>query len=176
SNGMSSPAALRFPISRRRQAWVGWLKAQLEDGAVLVGMLVGFAVLGLLASGRAGGDAWPGLPPFISAIVAVFTLLPVVRWMRLLLVDARCPARKLDAATESQDPSILITHALSTCVMVFGIFLLPVLWEEGTRHIRAEVPAALHAWIPLLALVPIALLRWLWLVELRRYYRSSDLA
>jgi len=34
----------------------------------------------------------------------------------------------------------------------------------------------MHAWIPLLALVPIALLRWLWLIELRRYYRSSDLA
>jgi len=175
-NGMSSPAALRYPISRRRQAWVGWLNAHLEEGAVLVGMLAGFAVLGLLASGRAGGDAWPGLLPFISATVAVFTLLPVVRWMRLWLVDARRPARNLDAATASQDPSILITYALSTCVMVFGIFLLPVLWEEGTRHIRAELPAALHAWIPLLALVPIALLRWLWLVELRRYYRRSDLA
>jgi len=44
------------------------------------------------------------------------------------------------------------------------------------RHIRAELPESMHAWIPLLALVPIALLRWLWLIELRRYYRSSDLA
>lgn len=50
---------------------------------------------------------------------------------------------------------------------MLGAFLLPAWLEEGTRHIRAELPAALNAWIPLLAFVPIALLRWLWLVELR---------
>jgi hypothetical protein len=129
-----------------------------------------------VASRLSGGDAWQSLLPLITATIALFTLLPVVRWMRLWLVDARRPARRLDAASESLDPSILMTYALSSCVLAFGAFLLPEWWEEGTRHIRAELPAALHAWIPLLALVPIALLRWLWLVELRRYYRSGDLA
>jgi Zn-dependent protease len=116
----------------------------------------------------------------ITATDALFTLLPVMRWMRLWLVDARRPARRLDAAarrgSKSLDPLILTTYALSTCVLVFGAFLLPAWWEEGTRHLRAEVPAALQGWIPLLALVPIALLRLLWLVELRRYYQSGDLA
>ncbi|MBM3222014.1 MAG: hypothetical protein FJZ38_25675 [Candidatus Rokubacteria bacterium] len=90
--------------------------------------------------------------------------------------DGAAPARRLDAATESLDPSILMTYALSSGIFALGIQLLPMWWEEGTRHIRAELPESMHAWIPLLALVPIALLRWLWLVELRRYYRRSDLA
>jgi len=173
---MGSFSARRHPISRHRLAWVRWLGTQFEEGAAALGILLGFAALGFAASRLSGGDAWQSLLPFITATVALFTLLPVVRWMRLRLVDARRPARRLDAASESLDPSILMTYALSTCVLVLGAFLLPAWWEEGTRHIRAELPEALHAWIPLLALVPIALLRWLWLVELRRYYRRSDLA
>jgi hypothetical protein len=175
-NSMGSLSAFRLPISRHRLAWVRWLGTQFEEGAAALGILLGFAALSFAASRLSGGDAWQSLLPFITATVALFTLLPVVRWMRLRLVDARRHARRLDAASESLDPSILITYALSTCVFLLGAFLLPVWWEEGTRHIRAELPAAAHAWIPLLALVPIALLRWLWLVELRRYYRSSDLA
>ncbi|MBM4113877.1 MAG: hypothetical protein FJ253_11015 [Phycisphaerae bacterium] len=175
-NGMASSSALNYPISRRRLAWVGWLRTQLEEGAVIAGMLVGFAALGLAESRLGGGDAWASMIPFVTVTIVVFTLLPVVRWMRLWLVDARRPTRRLDAASESQDPSILITYALSICVIVFGAFLLPNWWREGARHIRGELPEALHAWIPLLALVPIVLLRWLWLVELRRYYRRSDLA
>jgi hypothetical protein len=175
-NSMGSFSALRHPISRRRLAWVRWLGTQFEEGAAALGILLGFAALGFAASRLSGGDAWQSLLPLITATIALFTLLPVVRWMRLRLVDARRPARRLDAASESLDPSILITYALSTCVLVLGALLLRAWWEEGTRHIRAELPAALHAWIPLLALVPIALLRWLWLVELRRHYRSSDLA
>ncbi|MFN9125297.1 MAG: hypothetical protein ACK5WD_05655 [bacterium] len=175
-NSMGSLSAFRHPISRHRLAWVRWLGTQFEEGAAALGILLGFAALGFAASRLSGGDAWQSLLPFITATVALFTLLPVVRWMRLRLVDARRPARRLDAASESLDPSILTTYALSTCVLMLGAFLLPAWWEEGTRHIRAELPAAAHAWIPLLALVPIALLRWLWLVELRRYYRSSDLA
>jgi hypothetical protein len=50
----------------------------------------------------------------ITATDALFTLLPVMRWMRLWLVDARRPTRRLDAASESLDPSILTTYALST--------------------------------------------------------------
>jgi len=175
-SSMGSFSARRHPISRHRLAWVRWLGTQFEEGAAALGILLGFAALGFAASRLSGGDAWQSLLPFITATVALFTLLPVVRWMRLRLVDARRPARRLDAASESLDPSILMTYALSTCVLVLGAFLLPAWWEEGTRHIRAELPEALHAWIPLLALVPIALLRWLWLVELRRYYRNSDLA
>lgn len=176
SNSMGSLSAFRLPISRHRLAWVRWLGTQFEEGAAALGILLGFAALSFAASRVSGGDTWQSLLPFITATVALFTLLPVVRWMRLRLVDARRPARRLDAASESLDPSILMTYALSTCVLMLGAFLLPAWWEEGTRHIRAELPAAAHAWIPLLALVPIALLRWLWLVELRRYYRSSDLA
>lgn len=175
-NSMGSFSARRHPISRHRLAWVRWLGTQFEEGAAALGMLLGFAALSFAASRLSGGDAWQSLLPFITATVALFTLLPVVHWMRLRLVAARRHARRLDAASESLDPSILITYALSTCVLVLGAFLLPVWWEEGTRHIRAELPAAAHAWIPLLALAPIALLRWLWLVELRRYYRRSDLA
>jgi len=174
-SGMGSLSALRHPISRRRLAWVRWLGTQFEEVAAVLGILLGFAVLGFAASRLSGGDPWQGLLPLITATVALFTLLPVVRWMRLWLVDARRPARRLDAASESLDPSSLTTYALSSCVLVLGAFLLPVWWEEGARHIRAELPAALHAWIPLLALVPIALLRWLWLVELRRFFGKSDL-
>lgn len=176
-NSMAMPTALRHPIARRRLAWVRWLGTQCEESAAALGILLGFAALGFAASRLGGGgDAWASLLPFITATVALFTLLPVVRWMRLWLVDARRPARRLDAASESLDPSILMIYALSTCVLVLGAFLVPVWWEEGTRHIRAELPAALHGWIPLLALIPIALLRWLWLVELRRYCQRSDLA
>jgi hypothetical protein len=43
-------------------------------------------------------------------------------------------------------------------------------------HRRAVLPTALEAWIPLVILVPIALVRWLWLVELRRFYARGAMA
>ena len=93
---------------------VRWLGAQLEEGAAVLGILLGLAALGFAASRLAGGDAWASLLPLITATDALFTLLPVMRWMRLWLVDARRPTRRLDAASESLDPSILTTYALST--------------------------------------------------------------
>ena len=99
-NSMGSFSALRHPISRRRLAWVRWLGTQFEEGAAALGILLGFAALGFAASRLSGGDAWQSLLPLITATIALFTLLPVVRWMRLRLVDARRPARRLDAASE----------------------------------------------------------------------------
>jgi hypothetical protein len=40
---------------------------------------------------------------------------------------------------------------------------------------RPVLPTALEAWIPLVIIVPIALVRWLWLVELRRYYARGEM-
>ena len=41
---------------------------------------------------------------------------------------------------------------------------------------RAALPTALEAWIPLVVIVPIALVRWLWLVELQRFYARGEMA
>jgi hypothetical protein len=43
-------------------------------------------------------------------------------------------------------------------------------------HLRAALPTALEAWIPLVVIVPIALVRWLWLVELQRFYARGEMA
>ena len=56
-NSMGSFSALRHPISRRRLAWVRWLGTQFEEGAAVLGILLGFVALGFVASRLSGGDA-----------------------------------------------------------------------------------------------------------------------
>jgi len=175
-NNLVASTAFRYPISRRRLAWIGWLKTQMEEAAAFVGVLAGFVALGFVAARHSGGDGWASVLPFVTATVSVFMLLPVLRWLRLRLVDARRPTQKLDPATEMLDPRILAAYALSVSVIVVGAFLLTDWWEEGTRHLRAGTAGMRHVWMPLLVLVPTGLLRWFWLVELRKYYRRSDLA
>jgi hypothetical protein len=56
--------------------------------------------------------------------------------------------------------------------------------EEAVSWLRAELLSGLDpklgssatVVIVVIALVPIAILRWWWLVELRRFYRRNDLA
>jgi hypothetical protein len=170
----ASSKALRPPISRRRLAFVVWLETQLVAAAI--GVLGGFAALGFVAARFTAGETWATIAPFVTMIAAVFTLLPLVRWMRLWLVDGRRPARRKDAATELQDPWIQCCYALAMGLLIGAAILLTRSWNASSAWLRAEIPEVLHAWIPLLALVPVVSTRWLWLVELRRFYRRCDLA
>lgn len=172
----ASSKAFRLPISRRRLAFVVWLETQLEELAAAIGVLGGFVALGLVSARLTTGDAWASIAPFVSMVAAVFTLLPLVRWSRLWLVDGRRPARRKDAATELQDPWIQCCYALAMGLLIGAAILLTRSWNESSAWLRAEIPEVLHAWIPLLALVPVVATRWLWLVELRRFYRRCDLA
>jgi hypothetical protein len=172
----ASSKAFRLPISRRRLAFVVWLETQLEELAAAIGVLGGFVALGFVSARLTARDAWASIAPFVTMIAAVFTLLPLVRWMRLWLVDGRRPARRKDAATELQDPWIQCCYALAMGLLIGAAILLTRSWNASSAWLRAEIPEVLHAWIPLLALVPVVATRWLWLVELRRFYRRCDLA
>ena len=171
-----SSAAIRPPIARRRLAVVVWLKTQLEEGSAAIGVLGGFAMLGFVGACLTSGDAWASIAPFVTMIAAVFTLLPLVRWVRLRLVDGRWQVRRTDAATELQDPWIVCAYALAMGMLIGAAMLLARAWHVLSAWLRAELPEALHAWVPLLALVPVVATRWLWFVELRRFYHRSDLA
>ncbi len=172
----ASSKALRPPISRRRLAFVVWLETQLEEVAAAIGVLGGFAALGFVAARFTAGEAWATIAPFVTMIAAVFTLLPLVRWTRLWLVDRRRPARRTDAATELQDPWIQCCYALAMGILIGASILITRSWNAASARLHAELPEVLHVWIPLLALVPVVSTRWLWLVELRRFYRRCDLA
>lgn len=172
----ASCKAFRPPISRRRLAFVVWLETQLEEVAAALGVLGGFAALEFAAARITAGDASPRLVPFATMILVVFTLLPLVRWTRLWLVDRRRPARRTDAATELQDPWIQCCYALAMGILTVASLLITRAANASSAWLHAELPEALHAWIPQLALVPVVATRWLWLVELRRFYRRCDLA
>jgi hypothetical protein len=75
-----------------------------------------------------------------------------------------------------QDPWIQCCYALAMGLLIGAAILLTRSWNASSAWLRAEIPEVLHAWIPLLALVPVVATRWLWLVELRRFYRRCDLA
>ncbi|MBL8723668.1 MAG: hypothetical protein JNK49_06450 [Planctomycetes bacterium] len=175
-NRAASSSLSHQPISRRRLAKVVWLGTQLEDLAAAAGVLGGFVALGWAAAHFTGTRAWDSVAPFVTTTAAVFTLVPLVRWVRLWLVEARRPARRRDAASELQDPWIQCCYALAMGALVGAAILLTRSWHASSAWLRAATPAALHGWVALVALVPIALVRRLWLAELRRYYRSNDLA
>jgi hypothetical protein len=186
-NLVGRSSSLRLPISRRRLATVRWLRTQLEDVALVGGMLAGLLAMGAILSRISEHDPWTNLRAFVSLTIAAFVLLPFIYWMRLWWVDARVGspmglgmgsrtrAPRLDAGADSADPWTLLGYAIATVATVGGGKLVMVWWTELSMHLRAVLPTALDAWIPLVILVPIALVRWLWLVELRRYYRRSDL-
>jgi hypothetical protein len=186
-NLVGRSSSLRLPISRRRLATVRWLRTQIEDVALLGGMLMGLLALGAILSRLSGHDPWTNLREFVSLTIAAFVLLPFIYWMRLWWVDARVgspmglgmgsgmrPSPR-DDRTDSADPWTLLGYAIATVATVGGGKLLLVGWTELSMHLRAVLPIALEAWIPLVVIVPIVLVRWLWLVELRRYYGRIDL-
>ena len=186
-NLVGRSSSLRLPISRRRLATVRWLRTQLEDVALVGGMLMGLLALGAILSRLSGHDPWTNLREFVSLTIAAFVLLPFIYWMRLWWVDARVgspmglgmgsgmrPSPR-DDRTDSADPWTLLGYAIATVATVGGGKNLTVGWTELSMHLRAVLPTALEAWIPLVIIVPIALVRWLWLVELRRYYARIDL-
>jgi len=161
---------------QRYRKFKGVLRNQMEEGAAAIGVLGGFATLGFVSARLTAGEAWASIAPFVTMIAAVFTLLPLVRWIRLWLVDGRRPARRTDAVTELQDPWIQCCYALAMGILIGAAILLTRAWNNGSVCLRAELPEGLHAWIPLFALLPVVAMRWLWFVELRRFYRRGDLA
>jgi hypothetical protein len=187
-NLVGKSSSLPLPISRRRFATVRWLRMQLEDVALVGGMLAGLLAMGAILSSISEHNPWTNLRAFVSLTIAAFVLLPFIYWMRLWWVDARVGspmglgmgsrtrAPRLDAGADSADPWTLLGYAIATVATVGGGNLVMVWWTELSMYLRAVLPTTLDAWIPLVILVPIALVRWLWLVELRRYYRSSELA
>jgi len=187
-NLVGRSSSLRLPISRRRFATVRWLRTQIEDVALAGGMLAGLLAMGAILSRLSEHDPWTNLREFVSLTIAAFVLLPVIYWMRLWWVDARVgspmglgmgsgmrPSPR-DDRTDSADPWTLLGYAIATGALVGGGKLLMVWWTELSMHLRAVLPSALEAWIPLVIIVPIALVRWLWLVELRRYYARGEMA
>lgn len=186
-NLVGKSSSLRLPISRRRLATVRWLRTQLEDVALVGGMLVGLLAIDAILSRLSEHDPWTNLRAFASLTIAAFVLLPFIYWMRLWWVDAlsgspmgvgmgsRMRASPRDDSTNSDDPWTLLGYAIATVATVGGGNLVMMWWTELSMHLRAVLPTALEAWIPIVILVPIALFRWLWLVELRRYYQRRDL-
>ena len=187
-NLVGRSSSLRLPISRRRFATVRWLRTQIEDVALAGGMLMGLLALGAILSRLSEHDPWTNLREFVSLTIAAFVLLPFIYWMRLWWVDARVgspmglgmgsgmrPSLR-DDRTDSADPWTLLGYAIATVATVGGGKLLTVGWTELSMHLRAALPTALEAWIPLVVIVPIALVRWLWLVELQRFYARGEMA
>jgi hypothetical protein len=186
-NLVGRSSSLRLPISRRRFATVRWLRTQIEDVALAGGMLAGLLAMGAILSRLSEHDPWTNLREFVSLTIAAFVLLPLIYWMRLWWVDARVGssmgsrlrAARLDDRTDSADPGTLLGSAIATAIAtvatIGGGKLLMVWWTELSMHLRAVLPSAFEAWIPLVVIVPIGLVRWLWLVELRRYYGRIDL-
>jgi hypothetical protein len=182
-NRMGASATVRTPIARLRRAWVVWLATQAEELTSFIGVLVGFFATALIVAAATDADPWPVLSRFLLVTTAVFALLPVTRWMRLRWLDARASPRMLDPTTEahaeSQNPRAIGVYALSMALVIGGAILAIRLGEEAIAWLRTEIPPAFgdHATSMMLAaaLIPIALLRWWWLVELRRFYRRDDI-
>jgi hypothetical protein len=180
--------SLRLPIPRRRLATVRWLRTQIEDAALVGGMLMGLLAMGAILSRLSEHDPWTNLRELVSLTIAAFVLLPLIYWMRLWWFDARVGSpmglgmgsgvrpSPHDDRTDSADPWTLLGYAIATGALVGGGKLLMVWWTELSMHLRAVLPSAFQAWIPLVVIVPIALVRWLWLVELRRYYARGEMA
>ena len=160
-------------------AWIVWLATQTEEVVSFVGILVGFLATALFIGAAAGSDPWPVLSRFLLVATAVFALLPITRWMRLRLLDARASQGPLDPTTEAQNPRAIGVYAASMAVVIGGAILAIRLCEDAVAWLRVELPPGLgdHAGAVILAaaFVPVALLRWWWLRELRRFYRRSDL-
>jgi hypothetical protein len=184
-NRMAASVTVRAPIARARRAWVVWLATQADEFTSFVGVLVGFSATALIVAAASGADPWPVVSRFLLVTTAVFALLPVTRWMRLRWLDARATARALDPTTaahaESQDPRAIGIYALSMTLVTVGAILAIRLGEDAVSWLRGELPAAFGAsTVAVVALavclVPVALLRWWWLVELRRFYLRNDLA
>lgn len=175
-NRMSVGSLLSAPIARRRRAWIVWLATQADELAAIAGILLGFLATALIVASASEGDPWPIVGRFCLVTTAAFALLPVARWIRLRWLDSRPCPRSLDSEAEIQNPRAVGVYAVSAGVLIFGAVLSIRLWQDSVSWLEAELPAPLHAWLPLVALVPIVLLRWLWLVALRRYFTRSDLA
>lgn len=100
----------------------------------------------------------------------------MARWIRLRLLDSRARSWPLDSEAEIRDPRAFGVYTVSAGVLIGGAVLSIRLCQDAVSWLEAELPAALHGWLPLLAFMPIVLLRWLWLVALRRHFTRSDLA
>lgn len=175
-NRMSVGALLSAPIARRRRAWIVWLATQADELAAFAGILLGFLATALIVASASQGDPWPIIGRFGLVTTAAFALLPVTRWIRLRWLDRRARSRPLDSEAEIQDPRVVGVYAVSVGFLTGGALLSIRLWQDSSAWLESELPAPIHAWLPLVALVPIILLRWLWLVALRRYFTRSDLA
>lgn len=183
-NRMSPSAAVCYPIARSRRAWIVWLATQADELAAFVGILVGFLATALIISSASDSDPWPVLSRFLFVATAVLALLPVTRWMRLRWLDARASPTPLDPTAEAQYPRAIGVYAVSMAVVIGGAILVIRVGEEAVSWLRAELLSGLDpklassatVVIVVIALVPIAILRWWWLVELRRFYRRNDLA
>jgi len=183
-NRMGASATLLVPIARSRRAWVVWLATQAEELASFVGVLIGFVATALIVGAAADADPWPVLSRFLLVATGVFALLPITRWMRLRWLDARATPRLLDPIAEpharTQNPREIAVYAFSMAIVIGGAILAIRLGGEAIAWLRAELPPAFAGSVTIAALVaallPIALLRWWWLVELRRFYRDGDIA
>lgn len=166
---------VNHPLSRRRRAWIVWLRTQIEELAMLVAMVVALLAMTAFIDRFGTRDAWAHLNDWAMRIVAVVSLLPLARWVRLRLVDTRQASPTRAMRVEGQDGSLILAMSLGISVLIAGGTLLAVAWGKLHAILLASTPPSLHILAPLVVIPVIVLLRWLWLVALVRYHMRGDL-
>jgi hypothetical protein len=160
------------PLSRRRLAWLLWLRTQVEEAVVLGAVLTAFVAVAIVIDLFVAIDAWAGLGWWTQTLLAAFALLPFARWIRLHTIDGDPRvARSMGAAIF---PGSIAGQAATMCLLLFGSWGVVVGWHDLMDRLEAFAPVwTFGAWGG--ALLVAAAFRWWWLLALRRFLERRDL-
>lgn len=144
------------PMSRRRLARLVWLRTQVEEVAMLAGMVGGISVLTVALARLLDHDPWEQFRVSVTGLLFLFAALPVARWTRLHWFEAQVPR----GTERAGGTPWLIALLVNSVVMVIA-------WAWATRVNLGAV------WLPATAVV--VLLRWWWWSALQRFFLRQDL-
>jgi len=161
------------PLSRRRLAWLLWLRTQVEEVALVGAIAVAFVAVAFVAAVVATGDAWTTLGWWMRTLLAVFALLPFARWIRLLTIDVDARLTRTNA-TPTISAASFMGQAATMLVLLGGSAIIVVGWNQLTDHLRTLGPMMTAGAYVAIALVA-AGIRWWWLIVLRRFLERRDL-
>lgn len=160
------------PLSRRRLAWLLWLRTQVEEVAVFGAVMVAFLATAIVADLVVAGDAWKFLGWWAQTLLATFALLPFARWIRLRTIDVDARVARSNGAVIS--PGYVAGQAAIMFLLLFGSWGTVVGWHELMGRLEAFPPVVtLGAWGG--ALLVAAACRGWWLLALRRVLERRDL-
>lgn len=165
------------PLSRRRLAWLLWLRTQVEEAAVLGAVLITFAAAAVVMSLLVAGDVWTPLGWWTQTLLATFALLPFARFIRLRTIDVDARVMTSNGGPYAGGPftgGVLLGQVGTMFLLRFGAWGIVAGWHELMLHLATLPPVATIGACAGAALVAAAI-RWWWLAALRRFLERRDL-